>query len=437
MGVFSENAIIGASAAGGYDIDQSLRFEDGDSPKLTRTPSSAGNRKTYTLSFWAKLSQGSNGIGFGQYSDSSNRVYFRVQPAGFSVYSVSGGSADCDVSGSFVFRDPSAWYHIVIVVDTTESTASNRIKLWVNGSSRTLTHTTSWTQNTDTRINDTNEHTLGLYNNTAYPDGYLAEVNFIDGQALDPSYFGETDSSTNQWIAKKYAGSYGTNGFYLPFSNGTSWSNYFDFSGDYIRVPSNSGAPFDFGTGNFTIEGWFYLTTSGSWTSYYGISQGGGASQKINLYDSTGDGTLDVDINGGTRFSSSAVLTDLLNKWAHIALVREGTGANETKLYVNGSVVGQGTSSDNFSGFTQPFTIGHNGELYSGAFKGFISNFRVVKGTAVYTGSFTPPTSDLTAISGTQLLTCQNSTFFYILTFVNKNIFKFSYSLRYYQNIFI
>ena len=184
------------------------------------------------------------------------------------------------------------------------------------------------------------------------------------------------------------------------------YSSYFDGSGDYITVPSNSGAPFDFGTDNFTIEGWFYLTTSGSWTSYWGISEGGGSSQKINLYDASGDGTLDVDVNGSVVFSSSAVLTDLQGKWAHIALVREGTGTNQTKLYVNGSVVGQGTVSTNFSGFSQPFTVGHNGELYSGAFNGYISDFRVVNGTAVYTADFTPPTERLTAITGTELLTC-------------------------------
>lgn len=174
----------------------------------------------------------------------------------------------------------------------------------------------------------------------------------------------------------------------------SSSSVYFDGTGDYITLPSNSGS-FDFGTDNFTIEGWFYLTTSGSWTSYWGISQGGGASQKINLYDASGDGTLDVDVNGSVVFSSSAVLSDLQNKWAHIALVREGTGSNQTKLYVNGSVVGQGTVSTNFSGFSQPFTVGHNGEIYSGAFNGYISDFRVTKGLARYTTTFTPPTAAL------------------------------------------
>jgi hypothetical protein len=296
MSGLTGNNILGGSSgqATGYDIEKSVVLDTNS--YFTRTPSSAGNRKTYTLSFWAKLSQGSNGIGFGQYSDSNNRVYFRVQPAGFSVYSVSGGSADCDVSGPLVFRDPFAWYHIVIVVDTTESTASNRIKLWVNGSSITLTHTTSWTQNTDTRINDTNEHTLGLYNNTAYPDGYLAEVNFIDGQALTPASFGETDADTNQWKAIEYEGSYGTNGFYLDFAtratdpidasgNGNNWSSTNVIAGDWkIDSPTNNFAtmnpldPFHAGSSTFS-EGNLKVSEAGGNAKYtqvgnFGMSSG-------------------------------------------------------------------------------------------------------------------------------------------------------------------
>ena len=221
-----------------------------------------------------------------------------------------------------------------------------------------------------------------------------------DGEAGVNSSF--TDSSSN--AATVTAGNTPQLNTFSPYRHG-GYSTYFDGAGDYITIPNNSGTPFDFGTGNFTIEGWFYLTTSGSWTSYWGISQGGGPAQKINLYDSAGDGTLDIDVDGSVVFSSSAVLTDLQNKWAHIALVREGTGTNQTKLYVNGSVVGQGTVSTNFSGFTQPFTIGHNGEIYSGAFNGYISDFRIVS-SAVYTADFTPPTERLTAIAGTELLTC-------------------------------
>jgi len=421
-GLTGNNILAGSSGQGVYEIDQSLRFEDGDSAYLNRTPASAGNRKTWTFSAWVK--RGNLGIStkiFQQRVDSNGSQQFAISfetNDTIRLIDQNGGTTQGLYDTTAVYRDSSAWYHIVVACDTTNATASDRVKLYVNGARVTnFSAPDDWPLNYDTSVNNTVRALIGAQRPNssgtlnAYLDGYLAEVNLIDGQALDATAFGETNEDTNRWQAIGYAGSYGTNGFYLPFSNGTSWSNYFDFSGDYIRVPSNSGAPFDFGTGNFTVEGWFYLTTSGSWTSYWGISEGGGASQKINLYDSTGNGTLDVDINGSVVFSSSAVLTDLQNKWAHIALVREGTGTNQTKLYVNGSVVGQGTVSANFSGFTQPFTVGHNGELYSGAFKGYISNFRVVKGTAVYTGSFTPPTSDLTAISGTQLLTCQNSTF--------------------------
>ena len=420
MSLTGNNAIVGSGYPGNqpFSIEQSLRFNDGDSAYLEKTFSGVGTGTGSRWTFSCFVKRGNIGteqvlIGAGVSSTGRAIVYFNSSD-NLVLQIIDSGITRSHLVTSQVFRDVGSWYHIVAVQAEPDATSTDRVRLYVNGSRLTdFTTETYSAGSAGSYIPNAWTHRIGSlpYSVSSLFDGYLAEIHLIAGQSLDPSYFGETDSSTNQWVPKFYVGTYGTNGFYLPFSNGTSWSNYFDFSGDYIRVPSNSGAPFDFGTGNFTVEGWFYLTTSGSWTSYWGISEGGGASQKINLYDSTGNGTLDVDINGSVVFSSSAVLTDLQNKWAHIALVREGTGTNQTKLYVNGSVVGQGTVSANFSGFTQPFTVGHNGELYSGAFKGYISNFRVVKGTAVYTGSFTPPTSDLTAISGTQLLTCQNSTF--------------------------
>ena len=340
MSLTGNNGLLAAAGANqpAHSIERSVVLDTNS--YFTRTPSSAGNRKTYTLSFWAKLSQGSNGIGFGQYSDSSNRVYFRVQPAGFSVYSVSGGSADCDVSGSFVFRDPSAWYHIVIVVDTTESTASNRIKLWVNGSSKTLTHTTSWTQNTDTRINDTNEHTLGLYNNTAYPDGYLAEVNFIDGTALTPASFGETNEDTNQWQAINYTGSYGTNGFYLDFAtratdpidasgNGNNWGSVNVLAGDWkIDSPTNNFATLN------------PLMTTGT---NYTYSEG-------NLKYSTasfrnGATTNNIAMTSGKWYWEIVMTTNGSTAATHLGVVGMGAGINHLDSYSPRSVYQPGSGN--------------------------------------------------------------------------------------------
>jgi len=118
------------------------------------------------------------------------------------------------------FRDPSAWYHIVLSVDTTVS-AGNRVKLYINGSQVSLTINTELGSSADTWMNSATQHYIGKDASGAsqYYDGYITEINFIDGQALTPSSFGETDSITGRWKAKAFSGTYGTNGFYLKFAD--------------------------------------------------------------------------------------------------------------------------------------------------------------------------------------------------------------------------
>jgi hypothetical protein len=144
------------------------------------------------------------------------------------------------ITSSQVFRDPSAWYHIVVAFDTPQATAANRIKIYINGSQVTAFSTATYpSQNFDGRINNTVAHALGR-SSSAFPnyfDGYLADVNFIDGSAKAASDFGETDATTGSWKPKAYTGTYGTNGFYLKFSDiaTTSGSNAGlgkDFSGN-------------------------------------------------------------------------------------------------------------------------------------------------------------------------------------------------------------
>jgi len=224
-GLTGNNILAGSSGQGGYEIEQSLRFDNGD--YLSKTPSSASNRKTWTLSFWAKRSISTvdyqNVIMAGTAGVSSDRTYVRFNETADDSLLKIHNVGSFELYTSAVFRDPSAWYHVVVAVDTTEATASDRVKLWVNGVSQTLTGTTA-SLNDDTRINNTVPHYIGrsTYITGRHFDGYLAEFHLIDGQALTPSDFGETNEDTNQWIAKKYVGTYGTNGFYLNFSNSAS-----------------------------------------------------------------------------------------------------------------------------------------------------------------------------------------------------------------------
>ena len=257
-GLTGNNILAGSSGqVSGYEIEQSLRFEDGDSAYLSRTPGSAGNRKTWTWSGWFKLGivDGSYRTIFGA-GGGTNRDRIQIFNDEQLVVNFNDG-LDANLNTTQVFRDPSAWYHLVVAVDTTQATSSNRIKIYVNGEQVTAFDTASYpSQNYDTRLNNNIATYIGQSSsNNFYWDGYLAEVNFVDGQALDPSNFGETDLFTNQWIPKKYVGTYGTNGFYLNFGNSASLGA--DSSGNSNNfTPTNLAATdqvLDSPTNNFAV----------------------------------------------------------------------------------------------------------------------------------------------------------------------------------------
>ena len=223
----NENAI----SSGNYIISNSLRFQSASTTYATRTPSVASNRQTWTWSGWVKrgvLGTANQRIFEVNTPTVNNQTCIRFDTADtMSVFSVDSGTVVANLTTTQVFRDPSAWYHVVAIFDTTNATASNRVKLYINGVQVTAFSSTTYpAQNYLSWFNYTNAHYFGTAGAVSIGvenfDGYLAEVNFIDGQALTPSSFGMTDPTSGQWVAKKYTGTYGTNGFYLPFSNGTS-----------------------------------------------------------------------------------------------------------------------------------------------------------------------------------------------------------------------
>lgn len=215
--------ILGANSVSGYSIKNSLRFNSGSSDYLNRTPSSATNRKTWTWSGWIKRSKVDALRLFSAATSSSNEttIYFDSNnKLGFVSFI---GSENARLITTQVFRDLSAWYHIMVVVDTTQATSSNRIKIYVNGNQITAFDTATYPSlNYDTLVNSIISHYYSSYDASYHFDGYLTETNFIDGQALTPSSFGETDTDTGVWIPKKYTGTFGTNGFYLEFKNSAS-----------------------------------------------------------------------------------------------------------------------------------------------------------------------------------------------------------------------
>jgi hypothetical protein len=240
MAVLNNSNAISPS---GYDVNNSLRFRSSASAYLNRTPASAGNRTTWTWSAWVK--RGTIDSGASQYFLFS--AYTASTDAGYTAIFISAdtlrlsGHNTTYRTTTQVFRDPSAWYHLVVVWDTTQGTASNRIKMYINGSQVTAFSTSNDPTSSQTSgVNAAGAHAIGANSNTlgvSNFDGYLADVNFIDGSAKTPSDFGETDTTTGVWKPKAYTGTYGTNGFYLKFSDiaTTSGSNAGlgkDFSGN-------------------------------------------------------------------------------------------------------------------------------------------------------------------------------------------------------------
>ena len=235
-----------------YEIEQSLRFDDNGSTYLYRTPSSAGNQQTWTFSAWLKRGSftANQGIFTPYYGgDGSNESQIRWKSDNTLQIYDSGG-ARLNFVTTQVFRDPSAWYHLVVAVDTTQATEANRFKLYINGEQITAFGTASYpTQNQTLGWNGTSRHDIGRYaqGGNLYYGGYMAEIHQIDGTQLDPTSFGEEDES-GVWRPKRYTGSYGTNGFYIKGDETATNGIGHDHSGN---------------GNNFTASG---FTTSGSGT---------------------------------------------------------------------------------------------------------------------------------------------------------------------------
>jgi len=372
---------IGSAVAGGYNIERSLRFNSADTTYLNRTPGSAGNRKTWTWSGWIKRGDTANNSGSGASTELTIFGSGTNVNAGNGVCSlgITGGvnfqvwqylaGAVWNIVTTQVFRDYSAWYHILIAVDTTQATSSNRVKMYVNGVQVTAFGTASYpSQNYDTGINSTDAHNIGRRpDGQNYWGGYLTENYLIDGQALTPSSFGQTNTSTGVWEPIPYTGTYGTNGFYLNFSDNsgtTSTTLGKDYSGN-----GNNWTPNNFsvtaGAGNDSLVD--SPTSYGTDTGVGGEVRGNYATlNPLTLYTTQmaladgnlqGTGTAGAS-NWGSVFSTINLPTS--GKWYVECIVSVfngsgntgGVGVIDTALFTpsNTAVVFDQTAGEGFDG---------------------------------------------------------------------------------------
>ena len=330
--------LTSAAAPAEFKIDRSLRFNSADSAYLSRTPASAGNRKTWTWSGWVKRSKvdgsymGVFGAGGGSTRDRIQ--FFNNQKL---VVNFNDGN-DGGVQVSQVFRDPSAWYHIVVAIDTTQATASNRVKIYVNGSQVTAFDTATYpSQNYETRLNNNIATYIGQSSaNDLYFDGYLAEVNFIDGQALDSTAFGEYDSN-NVWQPKAYTGTYES------FDNSQTWSDNITTTGNsgvwHSSYPAtnafnNNDSNYAHANANGSVAAVVTLTLNPAISCSSAVTFLGGV---------TSSGTGTIAINGGTAtaFTTSATNPTAANTAtasftgdvSSIVITKTSTGANGLLVY--------------------------------------------------------------------------------------------------------
>jgi len=357
-----------SQASTGYTIDQSIRFNDDDSAYMSRT-FSASNRKTLTFSCWVKRgNQGTNQNIFGpQTNNTGSGTYgvIRLNPQNeLDIFDYTNGTTNWRLQSTQLLRDSSAWYHFVFSMDTSNAVSSERLRMYINGQRVTDFDVETYPSlNYEGQWNNNLSHEIGAIqrgSTNQYFDGYLAEIVFIDGQALDCNSFAEFNDS-GIWIPKEYSGSYGTNGFKIDgrdssdlgddeSGNGNDFTTYNLAAHDQVLdSPTNNFATFnpvmtndsdfEFTQGNLTLD----MNTNKSW--YVGA----GASVSV----SSGKWYWESYWNGGDSYTIWGILdTEQLHVLA---------GSGSTVIY-----------SLNFQGI-QPNASGNN-DIYGGGSGATIGN---------------------------------------------------------------
>ena len=410
---------FGGLAKLGYLLRNSLRFRRSNSATLSRTPSVSGNRKVWTWSAWVKRgSLGGTHHLFGSPSQSGNdgiaAIYFESDQL-HTYYDTSGANPYGPV-GPALYRDPAAWYHIVWAVD-----AANTIHYVYVNNTLVSTDASYYPPNYDYSMNRSGyTHYFGAeaWGPTNYFDGYMAEVNFVDGQTLTPSSFGKTDGATGQWVPKQYSGTYGTNGFYLKFTdasaataaaigkdssgNGNNWTpsgisvtagvtydamtdvptltsataanycvlNPLDAYTNVTLSNANLSATFSAYTG--FVRGTFALPSTGQWywegtvptsdvRAEFGIatfSQALGVDPQVAagcwFYYSNGTNTYKYSAGTGTLWGSAWVSGDIIG-------IAFDASAGTISYYINGALQGGGVATSGLTGTYAPMVgFGNN-----------------------------------------------------------------------------
>ena len=438
---------------------------------FTRTPTSTGNRKVWTWAGWVKRNSEGSTVGlFGANGAANDTDLWESYFSSGNKLGIQGNSTNWR-STTRVLLEASAWYHIVIVYNSTSISASDRYKVFINGKQETDFATENNPSiNALNGINQVAKHMIGArtvpndYNEAQFNDVFL-----VDGQALTPDVFGfykegdgyqsfgtekATDFRSGKWSPRSpksikhtinRSGGFGVNGFYLPMNDSSNPGADFHctpnsiikLKGEDLPQPRN-GAPttsdayvsqlreepgtlgfdgcikcdgndgldvaanaaLDLGTGDFTIEGFYYLNDLGSYHSLFDGRGSGGDGLYLSLFRDTSIDKLYLYANSAVRIDNIPLR---YNEWMHVAICRS---SGTTRAFIDGELAG--SFSDTLDYISRNLLIGKSN--IGNSLYGFISNFRIVKGTALYTSNFTRPTSPLENVANTILLCANSST---------------------------
>jgi hypothetical protein len=354
--------ILGAnSVTGGYEVDNSLRFDDGSSDYLTRTLGS-GDTQRWTISFWTKKMMTSGSLLSVGTSGNYDMIYFNGNK--FAYYSATGGADDFFIYSEQVFRDSSAWYHIVLAIDTTQATSSNRAKLYVNGEQVTTFDSSNVypSQNFNVRINSSSQHNIGnrIYSSDFNFDGHISEFVNIDGQQLDPTSFGEFDEDSGIWKPIAYEGTYGTNGFFLEFKDSSAL-------GDDTSVNGN-----DFTVNNLTSIDQTTDTPTNNFATMNPLGKSGAGTTGSPTFS---NGNLTVAMSSDTFAYSTLGVAQ--GKWYFEFTQSENTADNDGYPIVGFNTTGIGAAGDTI-GFRTPSGSDYRGQIGTSSISNAFLSARVV-----------------------------------------------------------
>ena len=313
----------------GYQIEKSVRLNDNDNARFDRTFSSSGNQRTWTVSMWFKRGNlGSPNKHLfdttgspeytGLYTTTDDKMEYRGYTSGFNWV----------LTTTQRFRDPSAWTHIVVNFNSTASTSTDRLAMYINGSKvDDFDLETYPSQNHDSNWNNNVKHTIGGFGSSNTWDGYIADIHSIDGQALAASSFGEFDDS-GVWRPKEYSGTFGTNGFHI-----------LDFANEATAGHDSSGNSHDFAQKNLQTseeKATGYVTGSGTPANASGSggwSQAFDGSTSTLIYNSNGSTTTTFNLHRPLAWTSKIRIYAGQNATSGTNIIANGTNLSSSHTW--------------------------------------------------------------------------------------------------------